>query len=462
MKERILEYRDGDWDGTDEEGGSFEEDEPGARTAGTGQRRSKRDYERERDWEIEMMDEDGLDEDSEVQELDGEGECRADNREPVGISDSETAQEVDVDLGYVESERGAGSRREKQRTHPFPAIATEPEQTHHPSPYCPRYQPTPYTSIVLVLQITFGVLALLVAALVGILSLKAVGRRTDDFDDSKPDDGVAPSPAVRGRRRPNMAGAQKRGGPAKEIVDLTGRIASDGLDRYQLDFLETAEWVKDLLLKMKTHGPKLAEMAQKKPYKRNASQLLTFHTTTTFDFDFTIPHHVHSYGRDRTVAVSFCVGELVQQLRLTPAQHHKLLLLVTGSGSAQALGNEHANGPQSRLQAGALEKVAAKAEQETVAYDLESDTVTISCDTFMLKGQNKKWLSDTVDRLIMEARDLTDTFSDIPLDIRLLKGKQPTTRRPKRETRFRRIRLARSFPQQWLKPIEEVQLEQSA
>ncbi len=38
---------------------------------------------------------------------------------------------------------------------------------------------------------------------------------------------------------------------SNEFKKLTGDLKEDGLNRYEMDFIETATWVKDLLIKMK-------------------------------------------------------------------------------------------------------------------------------------------------------------------------------------------------------------------
>ncbi|KXS09787.1 hypothetical protein M427DRAFT_38421 [Gonapodya prolifera JEL478] len=261
--------------------------------------------------------------------------------------------------------------------------------------------------------------------------------------------------AGRQRRRPAPAASSKRPPPEREIVDLTGNLAEDGLDRYQLDFLETAEWVKDVLLKMKNDAPTLAEKKQKAPFVPEPSRIFTYHTTTTFDFDFTIPHHQHASGPDRSVTVSFRVSDAVAHLGLSKEQHHKLLLLVAGVAP---------RGPESEsdrpnLQPGALEKIAQEAERKTVSYDVDTDTATITCDTFAFKGQNKKWLSDTVDRLIEEAKDTTDAFADIPIDVRLLESKAVQPGPTKRVASRKVATFKNSFPKTWNRPVDVLRVE---
>ncbi|KAF2216017.1 hypothetical protein CERZMDRAFT_34886 [Cercospora zeae-maydis SCOH1-5] len=52
-------------------------------------------------------------------------------------------------------------------------------------------------------------------------------------------------------------------------------------------------------------------------------------------------------------------------------------------------------------------------------YNPETKVVKMSCESFETIAQNKRYLADTVDKLIAEAKDLeTDSFEDIPLDTR--------------------------------------------
>ncbi|KKA30647.1 hypothetical protein TD95_004207 [Thielaviopsis punctulata] len=51
-------------------------------------------------------------------------------------------------------------------------------------------------------------------------------------------------------------------------------------------------------------------------------------------------------------------------------------------------------------------------------YNPQTHLIKISCESFPHQAQNKRFLSDQVDRLIAEAKDPKDTFEDIPLDTR--------------------------------------------
>ncbi|KAM3425004.1 hypothetical protein BST61_g6974 [Cercospora zeina] len=52
-------------------------------------------------------------------------------------------------------------------------------------------------------------------------------------------------------------------------------------------------------------------------------------------------------------------------------------------------------------------------------YNPETKVVKMSCESFETIAQNKRYLADTLDKLIAEAKDLeTDSFEDVPLDTR--------------------------------------------
>ncbi|KAH7025932.1 mitochondrial ribosomal subunit protein-domain-containing protein [Microdochium trichocladiopsis] len=53
-----------------------------------------------------------------------------------------------------------------------------------------------------------------------------------------------------------------------------------------------------------------------------------------------------------------------------------------------------------------------------VRYNPETEIAKISCEQYEHQAQNKRYLGDLVDKLIVQAKDTTDTFEDIPLDTR--------------------------------------------
>ncbi|CAN8105744.1 unnamed protein product [Discula destructiva] len=51
-------------------------------------------------------------------------------------------------------------------------------------------------------------------------------------------------------------------------------------------------------------------------------------------------------------------------------------------------------------------------------YNPEKDVIKMSCESFEHQAQNKRHLAETVEQMLAEARDPTDTFEDVPLDLR--------------------------------------------
>ncbi|PHH80384.1 hypothetical protein CDD82_1793 [Ophiocordyceps australis] len=51
-------------------------------------------------------------------------------------------------------------------------------------------------------------------------------------------------------------------------------------------------------------------------------------------------------------------------------------------------------------------------------YNPVTDVVKMSCESFEHQAQNKRYLSDLAESLIKAAEDATDTFEDVPLDLR--------------------------------------------
>lgn len=58
-------------------------------------------------------------------------------------------------------------------------------------------------------------------------------------------------------------------------------------------------------------------------------------------------------------------------------------------------------------------------------YNPIRDVVKMSCEMFETQAQNKRYLGDLVDTLIMEAKDGSDMFEDVPLDFRHHKFEPP-------------------------------------
>ncbi|OCK74955.1 hypothetical protein K432DRAFT_429715 [Lepidopterella palustris CBS 459.81] len=78
-----------------------------------------------------------------------------------------------------------------------------------------------------------------------------------------------------------------------------------------------------------------------------------------------------------------------------------------------------------------------------VRYNPSTDIVKMSCEMFETQAQNKRYLADTINNLLAEARDEKDTFADVPFDFRHHKPK-----------------VRHEFPKEWfLTPARKQYLE---
>ncbi|KAJ8520107.1 hypothetical protein ONZ45_g3001 [Pleurotus djamor] len=77
----------------------------------------------------------------------------------------------------------------------------------------------------------------------------------------------------------------------------------------------------------------------------------------------------------------------------------------------------------------------------------------ISCEDFPRPAMNLKWISDTLDRLILEANSKNETFADVPLDLRHVYAKARKHKKGEhlRGRVFNRPTI-RDFPTEWLPP----------
>ena len=73
-------------------------------------------------------------------------------------------------------------------------------------------------------------------------------------------------------------------------------------------------------------------------------------------------------------------------------------------------------------------------------YNPSTDIIKMSCELFETQAQNKRFLGDTIHKLLKEAQDGKDTFADVPFDFRYHKAK----------TRH-------EFPKEWLLTPERKQ-----
>lgn len=71
-------------------------------------------------------------------------------------------------------------------------------------------------------------------------------------------------------------------------------------------------------------------------------------------------------------------------------------------------------------------------------YNPETKVVKMSCESFETQAQNKRYLADTINKLIASARDLeSDSFADVPLD-----------------TRHHKAKIRPKFPREWIMTAE--------
>ncbi|CAO3697417.1 unnamed protein product [Rhizopus stolonifer] len=132
----------------------------------------------------------------------------------------------------------------------------------------------------------------------------------------------------------------------------------------------------------------IREVLYAKPFEApGADQILKFKT--------------HSYlGEGHPVERKVVLSVKVSDLKLNDTEKHKFLLL---------------SGPR---------------------YNVNTEEFVMSSEKFPKRQQNKKFLIDTLNKLVNEAKDAKDTFADVPLNL------------PKPKTRL-------EFPKEWLKPKEQ-------
>ena len=172
--------------------------------------------------------------------------------------------------------------------------------------------------------------------------------------------------------------------PGFGIEDVRTTLVED-MSSIALDELHEHRELRDYYRKIVYELPSLVEFTRKfEPPEPN--QILRFRYTTYF-------------GEDHPAAAKVVMEVNVDKLGLEPAQLTKLMKLA---------------GPR---------------------VDHNTRTLKMSCERFSDPAQNKKFLSDTLDKLLAEAKDTNDMFEDIPLDTRHMKK----TKRP-------------SFPKSWRRP----------
>ncbi|KAJ3006172.1 37S ribosomal protein S24, mitochondrial [Thoreauomyces humboldtii] len=161
--------------------------------------------------------------------------------------------------------------------------------------------------------------------------------------------------------------------------------------------METAGWVKEMLVRMKEDQAMLKSKAR--PFTAPThSTPLCFQHTDLHTYDFTQPP-------PRNTRVSLHVR--VSDLDLPPAQRHKLLLLA-GDAFDPYLG-----------------VITMTRETEDVKATTEKED----------REANERNLRDGFKAMLKEARDGKDDFTDVPLDMRHVKVR----------------RSGLEFPEQWLR-----------
>ncbi|KAF3760820.1 hypothetical protein M406DRAFT_267226 [Cryphonectria parasitica EP155] len=73
-------------------------------------------------------------------------------------------------------------------------------------------------------------------------------------------------------------------------------------------------------------------------------------------------------------------------------------------------------------------------------YNPEKQTIKMSCESFEHQAQNKRYLAETVEKLVADAKDPTDDFADVPLDLR-----------------HHKIKAKPKFPKEWRMSEERMQ-----
>ncbi|KAK6500179.1 37S ribosomal protein S24, mitochondrial [Arthrobotrys musiformis] len=75
-------------------------------------------------------------------------------------------------------------------------------------------------------------------------------------------------------------------------------------------------------------------------------------------------------------------------------------------------------------------------------YNPTTKLLKFSCEMFDHQHQNKRWLSELMDKLVIEAKDDTDTFEDVPFDFR-----------------HHTFKAQPSFPKEWRMTKEKLELK---
>ncbi|KAG0204025.1 37S ribosomal protein S24, mitochondrial [Mortierella sp. GBA30] len=187
------------------------------------------------------------------------------------------------------------------------------------------------------------------------------------------------------RPRSSAMGAIRGSGNSRDMMDISNLedFQFDDSTTIGYDTLETQREVRKYLRITKYDIPKLKAFV--KPFQPPTNtQILRFRTSTY------IGESNHPAARKVVLTVD------TKSLPLTNPELHKFLLLV---------------GPR---------------------YDPVKEQIKMSCEKFQDRSQNFKWLSDTLDKLINEAKKEPEAVTDMPLDLRhSAKNMKPKVRFPK-------------------------------
>ncbi|KAH6566611.1 hypothetical protein BASA50_000891 [Batrachochytrium salamandrivorans] len=203
------------------------------------------------------------------------------------------------------------------------------------------------------------------------------------------------------RKSPGATSTAQKGLPS---IPLTGNLDVDGLHRFEIDLMETADWVKAALIKMKHARKNLS--ALHKPFEPSSpAKPLCVQYTERYTYDFTRPPPINN-------AIQLQVR--VADLGLTSQERHRFLLLAGTTYDPY------------------LDVVSMRSEKG------QQDSLSEKIDRTL----SLKELSGRIDKMIAAAKTLHDSFTDVPVNLshaKRPKGVQQSTRSLK-------------FPAEWLKP----------
>ncbi|KAI8352669.1 mitochondrial ribosomal subunit protein-domain-containing protein [Mortierella sp. GBAus27b] len=195
------------------------------------------------------------------------------------------------------------------------------------------------------------------------------------------------------RARSSALGAVRKTGGSGNTLDI------NNLEEFQFDdsttaghdTIETQREIRKYLRITKYDLPKLKAFA--KPFQPpSMTQILRFRTST----------YVGEPNHPAAPKVVLTVD--TKSLPLTNPELHKFLLLVG------------------------------------TRYNPVDGQVKFSCEKFQDRSQNFKWLSDTLDKLINEAKKEPEAVSDVPLDLRHA---------------AKNIKPKLQFPKEWNRPVKK-------